>query len=186
MRAFLAAYVKNPDRIPLVMDLLEPFFRHVERGTYSLARSEELDAGIVARTITTATEQRVQRVVFSPRSQRLPQLFPDSEERLIDRTVLLRTLPSHLWNPLEHALAYSFMSDLGCILSRFLDDQIGHDRTESIERYIRDAVSCLLGFVLRDDAVSIRRLTPLVQLLSRALPIGRKYDERDTVVVLTA
>ena len=56
----------------------------------------------------------------------------------------------------------------------------------NLDTSLRDSLFCFLGVTLIGDTETIQRLTPLIQLLPHAIPLGEKKEEPGTWLVLVA
>ncbi|MFH1098585.1 MAG: hypothetical protein V1723_01495 [Candidatus Uhrbacteria bacterium] len=214
LQAFLAKYAKNPARVQEAMTLLKPFFRNAERGTYPLAKGEKLDLAEAARAIATATGRKVGRIVVVSREHPFPIPKPGWMTEEAYQDLLWEGFPVLFWvsivwdsqrpgkglrgnigdvldGSVEDDLWDNFVSSLWSRLARTLHDDLKGSFWDRIDesdlwRCLEDGLFYFLAFAFLDDDANIKRLTPLIRLFPRAIPLGEKRDESGTWIVLVA
>ena len=159
LEAFLLKHAKGPAAVRSAMEEMEPFFLIAERGKYPLAsESEELRAE-AAKAIALAIGGAAPRVVFVSLAN--PYSKPERMSQEAYVTSLGDSLWASLWASIRASLGDRFWDSLG---DRFRDS-------------LGDSLFYYLGFTIIGDRKMVKRLTPLIRLLPRAIPIGEKKGE---------
>ncbi|KPJ85610.1 hypothetical protein AMJ57_02535 [Parcubacteria bacterium SG8_24] len=187
------------------MRTLEPFFRIAETGQHSLKERSDLKYEEVARAISLATGQEVRNIEFVSLSHpfwapdrirwadddsltgdiycRLKKRYRDNKWLMIswlwlDKGVLVNSLSGSLHRGLED----SFRPSLNCDkpFSYYPCDNLGY------WKILEWSLSAYLFSVLAGDREEMERLTPLLELLPHAIPLGDTTDGFGYWLVLCA
>lgn len=201
---------QNPGPVPDVMELLEPFFRIAESGTYRLAPKGEKSVEEVVSAIALATGKNVTKVVFISKSNPLLESeeiqdvinrngiwsyndegeFEDSLSSIYDeremakypRTIDEADLPDSLWDSFHNCL----WDSLDEILRDSFRDALWDNPYSPLKSILRESLYYYMGFHLARKHKKMEQLYLLIQLLPRAIPLGQKKEEPGTWLVLVA
>ena len=175
LEAFLLKHAKGPAAVRSAMEEMEPFFLIAERGKYPLAsESEELRAE-AAKAIALAIGGAAPRVVFVSLAN--PYSKPERMSQEAYVTSLGDSLWASLWASIRASLGDRFWDSLGDRFRDSLGDSLWASLGDSLWASLGDSLFYYLGFTIIGDRKMVKRLTPLIRLLPRAIPIGEKKGE---------
>lgn len=185
-----------------VMKLLEPLFVNAERGEYPLYPKSRLKKEAVARAISIATRSKVGRVEFISYAAPIPcqeWMSGDAHEycnelgfaQVVRRSVdpWLETVLGREFAPIfAHGHADKEAAD-ALIRSSFgnkLYTAINTGLFSGAMYPVESALIHFIAFALTGSESMTEMLTPLMRLLPRAIPLGKRSDREDIWNVLVA
>lgn len=191
LQEFLETNAQKPELIPPAMELIEPLFRIAEAGRYALAPADDVHLWKAVEAINLAAALPVNRIVpvsaAAPGSWSDRRIDDEFHDRLRDSLVgsLADSLKGdeELWV----GLGLNYLATLGYILTESLPVSLRRfGLWDGLLGSLRVSPRFLLGFAVAGNEEKVARLTPLMCLLPRAIPIGQKADEPGTWLVLFA
>jgi hypothetical protein len=184
------------------MKLLEPLFVNAEQGKYDLYPKDRLKKNLVGRAISPAVGGRMSYVYFVSCSQPVRReewmsadAFRYTRELAFAQTVR-RSVDPWLDEVLKREYSATFVhgyadkDEATALFRRAFGNRLHVAINENLfsgAAYPVEAILIhFLAFALTGNESMVERLTPLVRLLPRAIPLGRHADREDTWDVLTA
>lgn len=213
LRKFLLPYCSG-DAVGVHMKRLEPLFQYAISGRYWFSKPDELDEGWVARAISGAINKTVNRIIFVSADKLA--LKPDREPYMDDagyeayckcRSVgltmslgeplrpnlrvsigfgLSKLLSEKHVEDMKNCLNKSIMSGLTISFSHELKEIVGSDIMYSLRGSVVESLRFYIGSIVAGNQKYLVALTPLIELLPQAIPLGFKEGESGTYLVLTA
>lgn len=204
-------YGRDTDLITPAMGWLEPLFA-IAQSSYPLSCANDLDREMIASAIQKATGENVNSVVFVSASHEffpqatltLPEWMSEEEFGETQRTFFgiiaealetamvepfpydlpsnsYRSLPSNVVDTISDCLHRFLLEGLSNALAEQTKDLI--TREEFYEKFwtIIDNFLCA---VVTGDREEVDRYEPIIRLLPKAIPLGRRIDEPETWLVL--
>lgn len=207
-RKFLEENAKAPETVPEAMRLLEPFLLKAESGKYVLDEASELLAKSAEEAISMATDKEVTKAVLVsvknpyPRPEWMCQKAHEASLRdsLGDsfraslwasfRASLGDSFGASLWDSLRASpwvsLWDSFRASPWARLRDSLRASLGDSLGDNLWYSLKVSLFYHLGYTVTGDREKVARLTPLLELLPHAIPLGEKADEPGVWIVLCA
>lgn len=213
LREFLLPYCDG-EAVAIHMKRLEPLFQYAISGRYWFSKPEELDEGWVARAISGAINKTVDRIIFVSvdklafKPNRKPYMSDEGYEayckcrsaglamslgeplrpslRISIGFGLSRLLSEKHLTDMKNCLDKSIISGLTASFSHELKEIVGSDILYSLRGSVVESLRFYIGSIVAGDQKYLGVLTPLIELLPQAIPLGFKKDESETYLVLTA
>lgn len=173
LETYLITHVRDKAIVNAAMMELEPFFLIVDKGKYTLAPASEELRVEAALAISRVSRIPVPRISFVPmreyRGYRLPPWMSGIEYTIIYKNshdYFADTFGDRFWSEFTTNLKGSFLHNLRGILQAVVGDRLWESPYNSICGY--------LGHILNgEEQEEINRLTPILRLYLKALPINR-------------
>lgn len=213
LREFLLLYCDGED-VAIHMKRIEPLFQYAISGRYWFSKPEELDESWVAAAISGAINRIVNRIIFV--SVDKLALKPDRKLYMSDEGYeayckcrsaglamslgeplrpslrisigfgLDKLLSGKHLTDMKDCLDRSIISGLTTSFSHELKEIVGSDILFSLRGSVVESLRFYIGSIVAGSQKNLEILTPLIELLPRAIPLGFKKDEVGTYLVLTA
>lgn len=188
--------------ISRVMRLLRPLFDNAEKRGYPLHERWRLKKSGIARTISLATDTRVRQVEYVSFSAPVPR-----QEWMTDEAyayylevgfahAVFRAVGPWFDAALResHRPKFAFgHADLGAAEDLFaeafgntLHVAVNSGLFSGAANQVTVPVIHFIAFALTGNEYAIEPLIPLMRLLPRAIPLGKRSDREDTWIVLVA
>jgi len=198
---FLGEYAKNKTMVPPAMALFEPLYRIAEAQNYPLAAANEALCQEATKALAAATGLTVTEVVAISSAD-----APDTRTAWLTEKAYRGSIRCSLgnslrdgygsWAGLELSLSDRFGNGFWNGLGEGFWESVPDDLWQSLQvsltgRYhvtlgyslwhsLQISLCLTLGSVVSGDEDRLERLTPLLRLLPRALPIGHAADDTGT------
>jgi hypothetical protein len=185
-----------------VMRLLEPLFVNAEKGEYQLHERWRLKKSSIAKAIAVATGLHVRQVEYVSFSAPVPRQdwmtddaygyyldvgFAHAVRRSVDPwfdAVLKESHKSRFahGHADRDAAEELFRESFGNKLHAAINGKLFSGATYPVEAVLTD----FIAFALTGRESSVESMAPLMRLLPRAIPLGKRSDREDTWNVLVA
>lgn len=90
------------------------------------------------------------------------------------------------WRTISVALDAGFLDKIRLLVQRDLEPHLGGIRGLDVMQALHSSWTYFLGYTMLDDRVVTERLTPLLRLLPRAVPLGFEHEKPGVWHVLAA
>ena len=211
LRQFLDSNARDKQLLGRALECLAMFAKIVADKAYVLTAADKADRQEIAGAIAQVTNKPVKKVVFVSAASPDPALTPGKNG--FDAKTLWCGIESTLWDNLhsKHKLTLweGFSSDsrkgheIGNALWLGLEDvlgrdlkavfaanarqwRLGYELNEACQNHLWYSLFYFVGFCLNGAAERVQRLTALMSILPKAIPLGEKRNEPGTWYVLVA
>ena len=195
----------NDREVNDLMIQLEPFFEIAEKGTYPLADESEELAGEILSVSRVAFPVKVDRIEFV--SIRALHKKPAWMTHKVYDTQLRRALIDSLDDKLgfdppvpilidqlfvqslflvKESLLYSLWKSLSFSLNHNPEDAKNNPLGNSLRDTILGGIIYFVWFMISHNSEEAAKWKKIVELLTRAIPLGMKCDEKNTALILIA
>ncbi len=184
LRSFLLENAKVPEMVPEAMRLMEPFFKKAEAGRYELG---EVSVHIVTQSME-AIDIAIGTMISGTKSVSAARLYPKPSRvsREAYEKSLWASLRDSLWASFQASIGGCLGASLGASLRASIGASLLVSLGASLWDNLRASLFLYLGFTLAGDREKVNRLTPLIELLPHAIPLGEMKDDPGTWLVLCA
>jgi len=204
LKKALIERANRPMLMDMALDVAKPLFEAAVTGSLKLAPAAELDPEKVRAIIAAGLDPTVKNVVFLSAAAPLgPQDWASGDVRskftlpklaaAVQRSVNgWATCSLNYLDPILNATdddrEFSKLVWEGLItgLARPLGEICGDQLGGAVSLGIWHCLFCFFDHTAKENDPGIRAQARLARLLPRAIPLGRRTDETDTWVVLTA
>lgn len=196
LKEFLLSGGVEPGKADICMKEFEPFYLKAESGRHDLAKEEDVDVEEVKKSLKLATGRRVVNVVFvsvSGTTER-PEWLTEKAVHYGFEFSLMHSLQNWFGenrfqragpNPSRRRFDRCFWSDYQDLATGIATGELWGLMCD-VEANLWTSLCYLLDFTLGDDQMQIDRITPLIRILPRAMPLCEMADEPGTWLVLVA
>ena len=202
---FLVQTSPFPDRIPDVMQHINPFLRFSDEKSYPLANASHLRKTKVIRTIASVTQKPVSDIMYVSRST--PYDRPDWMTKKSYRQSVVQSLKESLgmgiretliqglgayirnndaWDNVRADVSSHLESDIIVSLADGMNELSEDPLATEMEKIIEACLLHLIALTLYCDPSQSDRVKDLIMLLKQALPLGEWIEDSTTWLVLTA
>lgn len=178
LKRFLLDNAKDKTLVLGAFKELQPFFAKAETGVYDLFPASELVASEMAQAISLAIGKKVEKVIFVSEAHPFPKpewMSQGAYENSLGDSLGGGSLGDSLGG-----------GNLESSLWRSLRDNFWGSLRDSLGSSLWRSLFYFTGFALAGKKEEVARLTPLVKLLPKAIPLGEKKDEPGVWLVLVA